>query len=67
MKFTRITVNPNQFDGLLQRMQAPKARKGMKAAFNASPAKLGRAAVRAAAKKRQHKSIVAAALKPSQS
>jgi prevent-host-death family protein len=41
-----------QFDGLLQRMQTPRARKGMKAAFNASPAELGRAAVRAAAKKR---------------
>src|SRR6266700_1789813 len=25
-----------QFDGLLQRMQTPEARKGMKAAFNAS-------------------------------
>lgn len=41
-----------QFDGLLQRMQTPKSRKGMKAAFNASPAAFGRAAVRAAAKKR---------------
>jgi uncharacterized protein (DUF433 family) len=41
-----------QFDGLLQRMQAPKARKGMKTAFNASPAELGRAAVRASAQKR---------------
>src|SRR6266566_4999555 len=37
-----------QFDGLLQRMQTSEARKGMKAAFNASPAELGRAAVRAA-------------------
>lgn len=37
-----------QFDGLLERMQTSKARKGMAAAFNASPAKLGRAAVKAA-------------------
>jgi prevent-host-death family protein len=41
-----------QFDGLLQRMQTSKARKGMAAAFKSSPAELGRAAVRAAAKKR---------------
>ena len=41
-----------QFDGLLARMQTPKARKGMAAAFDASPARLGRAAVKAAAKRR---------------
>lgn len=41
-----------QFDGLLARMQTPKARKGMAGAFNASPARLGRAAVKAAIKKR---------------
>ena len=41
-----------QFDSLLAGMQTPKARKGMAAAFNASPAELGRAAVRAAAKRR---------------
>ena len=41
-----------EFDGLLARMQAPKAKKGMKAAFNASPAKLGRAAVKATRKAR---------------
>ena len=41
-----------QFDGLLARMQTPKARKGMVAAFAAAPAELGRAAVRAASKKR---------------
>jgi hypothetical protein len=33
-------------------MQTPKARKGMKAAFNASPDELGRAAVKAARKRR---------------
>jgi len=41
-----------QFDGLLVRMQTPRARKGMAAAFNASPARLGRAAVKAATKRR---------------
>ena len=39
-----------QFDGLLARMQAPAARKGMDTAFNASPRALGRAAVKAARK-----------------
>jgi hypothetical protein len=34
------------------RMQTPRARRGMAAAFNASPAGLGRAAVKAAAKRR---------------
>ena len=48
-----------QFDGLLQRMQAPGARKGMKAAFSASPAELGRAAVRAAAKKTARTKVAA--------
>ena len=41
-----------EFDDLLARMQTPKARKGMEAAFNASPAELGRAAVKAARKRR---------------
>ena len=41
-----------QFDGLLARMQSPKARKGMAAAFNASPARLGRAALRAATRRK---------------
>jgi prevent-host-death family protein len=40
-----------EFDGLLARMQTPKTRRGMKAAFDASPAKLGRAAVKAARKR----------------
>ena len=41
-----------EFDEMLARMQRPKARKAMKAAFNASSAKLGRTAVRAARKGR---------------
>jgi antitoxin Phd len=39
-----------EFDALLARMQAPKARLAMKAAFDASPPELGKAAVRAARK-----------------
>lgn len=40
-----------EFDALLARMQTPKARKGVEAAFKAQPAELGRAAAaRAAAK-----------------
>lgn len=37
-----------EYNVLLARMQTPKARRGMAAAFNASPAELGRAAVKAA-------------------
>lgn len=33
-----------RFEGLLERMQTPAARRGMRAAFDASPAELGRAA-----------------------
>ena len=39
-----------QFDGLLARMQTPAAKKGMNAAFNASPKALGRAGAKAARK-----------------
>lgn len=41
-----------RFDGLLARMQTPKAQKGMAAAFEALPAELGRAAVKAATRRR---------------
>jgi len=41
-----------EFDALLDRMQTPKARKGVQAAFNAAPAQLGRAAVKSARKRR---------------
>jgi antitoxin Phd len=40
-----------RFDALLDGMQAPKVKKGMAVAFDASPAKLGRAAVKAARKR----------------
>lgn len=41
-----------EFDALLLRMQTPKARAGMKAAFNASPKQLGKTAVAAARARR---------------
>ena len=41
-----------EFDGLLAKMQAPKARAGIKAAFEMSPAQLGKAAVGAARAKK---------------
>lgn len=40
-----------RFDALLDNMQTPKVRKGMAAAFDAPPASLGRAAVKAARKR----------------
>jgi prevent-host-death family protein len=40
-----------EFDALYARMQTPKARAAMQAAFEASPQALGRAAVRAARKR----------------
>ncbi len=42
-----------QFDELLERMQAPKSKAAMAAAFDASPVQLGRAAAKAAAKRRR--------------
>jgi antitoxin Phd len=47
-----LDVLSNEFDELLASMQTQKSRKGMKAAFNASPAQLGRASVRGARKKK---------------
>jgi antitoxin Phd len=41
-----------EFEDLLARMQTPKARKAMKAAFSASPGRLGRASVKAARKRK---------------
>jgi prevent-host-death family protein len=42
-----------QFDGLLTQLSTPAARRGMAAAFGATPAVLGRAAVKAAAASRK--------------
>jgi hypothetical protein len=38
----------SQFEELLESMQTPEAKKGVDAAFNATPEELGRAAVKAA-------------------
>jgi hypothetical protein len=40
------------FEGMLERMQTPAARKGMEAAFNADPEALGRAAASAVRRRR---------------
>jgi antitoxin Phd len=42
-----------QFDDLLARMQTPEARQGMQRAFDATPARLGRAAMKAATKSKK--------------
>ena len=42
---TRLDTLNDEFDALLARMQTPKARAGMKAAFGASPKRLGKVAV----------------------
>jgi prevent-host-death family protein len=42
---TRLDTLSDQFDALLDRMQTPRARRGMKAAFEASPKQLGKAAI----------------------
>jgi antitoxin Phd len=44
----RLDTLNEEFDALLSRMQTAKARGGARAAFNASPEQLGRAAVAAA-------------------
>jgi prevent-host-death family protein len=41
-----------KFEDLLDRMQTPAAKKGMEAAFNATPAVLGQAAAKAARRRR---------------
>ena len=41
-----------KFEGLLERMQTPTAKKGMEEAFNASPTALGRAAAKAVRRRR---------------
>ena len=51
----KLDTLSHQFDELLARMQTSKARAGMKAAFDASPKRLGKAAI-AVARKRGQKS-----------
>ncbi len=48
---TRLDTLNGEFDALLARMQTAKARAGMKAAFNASPKQLGKAALAVARKR----------------
>ena len=48
---SRLDALSETFDAMLAQMQAPKARAGMKAAFDASPKELGKAAVAAARKR----------------
>ena len=50
-KETRLDALSHQCDALFDRMQTPKARRGMRAAFDASPKKLGKAAVAVARKR----------------
>ena len=52
-----------QFDALLSQMQTSEARKGMEAAFNASPVELGRAAVAGSAAKKARRQRKASATK----
>lgn len=46
-----------EFDGLLERMQVPAVQKRAAAAFNASPAELGHAAVKAARPRKRRKRV----------
>jgi prevent-host-death family protein len=48
---SKLDTLSGAFDALLARMQTPKARAGMKAAFAASPKQLGKAAIAAARKR----------------
>src|SRR4051812_1185405 len=52
MRSETLDALSTKFESLLQRMQTPAARKGMEAAFKATPAALGRAAVKAARRRR---------------
>ena len=47
----KLDTLSGEFDALLARMQTPAARNGMKAAFEASPRQLGKAAVAVARKR----------------
>ena len=48
---TRLDTLNDEFDALLARMQTSRARAGTRAAFNATPEQLGKAAVAAARKR----------------
>jgi len=48
---SKLEALSKEFDALLAKMQTPDARRGMKAAFDATPARMGEAAVAAARKR----------------
>ncbi|MBZ5523645.1 MAG: hypothetical protein LAP21_15535 [Acidobacteriia bacterium] len=48
---SKLDALSRAFDALLARMQRPRASRSMKAAFDASPRELGKAAVAAARKR----------------
>jgi len=48
----KLNTLTEQFDTLLERMQTPKARRGMTTAFGANPTQMGKVAVVAARKRR---------------
>lgn len=50
-RLTQLEALASDFDALLARMQTPASRRGMRAAFDASPPELGEAAVKAARKR----------------
>lgn len=47
----KLNTLSEEFDALLDRMQTPASRRGMSAAFNASPKQLGKVAVASARKR----------------
>ena len=54
---SKLNSLTEQFDTLLERMQSPKARRGMAAAFRADTKQLGKAAVTAARKRAKASSL----------
>ncbi|MHB8719399.1 MAG: type II toxin-antitoxin system prevent-host-death family antitoxin [Candidatus Dormibacteria bacterium] len=54
---SRLNLLTEQFDNMLAAMQTPEARQGMRAAFEASPREMGRAAVAAARRRRAARAI----------
>jgi hypothetical protein len=51
MAEARLIVLSDEFDALIESMQTPRARAGMRAAFEASPKQLAKAAVEFARKR----------------
>lgn len=51
-RYSLLATHGAEVDGLLKEMQTPRARKGIGAAFAATPTELGKAAAKAARRKR---------------